>query len=232
MPAHHQALLECSPERLLRLGRVHRALYPYWVDSLSARQRIRQSRYDLCRSLLGTEQSMARRGWRPLCLHGYLTGANRLHHIRNNTLKHGWNNNQLHSRQDPLPRHPSCDNVHGEHHPPIHHSAKGKSMQITSDEQLSTLRLGGVKQWGAESATDAERVMYRDMSFKERLQLLLSHELVQREQRKVNRLEKQARFRLSGQIRAAGPPCQPGNKQRRSASHWKGSGWLISKTCC
>ena len=30
--------------------------------------------------------------------------------------------------------------------------------------------------------------------------MLLSHELVQREQRKTNRLEKQARFRLTGQV--------------------------------
>ena len=71
-------------------------------------------------------------------------------------------------------------------------------MQLHLDEQLSTLRLGGVKQ--ALSQQQTQSALYQDMSFEERLQLLLSHELVQREQRKVNRLEKQARFRLSGQI--------------------------------
>jgi DNA replication protein DnaC len=75
---------------------------------------------------------------------------------------------------------------------------KEKSMQLHLDEQLSTLRLGGVKQ--ALSQQQTQSALYQDMSFEERLQLLLSHELVQREQRKVNRLEKQARFRLSGQI--------------------------------
>ena len=71
-------------------------------------------------------------------------------------------------------------------------------MQLHLDEQLSTLRLGGVKQ--ALSQQQTQSALYQDMSFEERLHLLLSHELVQREQRKVNRLEKQARFRLSGQI--------------------------------
>jgi DNA replication protein DnaC len=71
---------------------------------------------------------------------------------------------------------------------------KEKSMQLHLDEQLSRLRLGGMKQ--ALSQQQTQSALYQDMSFEERLQLLLSHELVQREQRKVNRLEKQARFRL------------------------------------
>ena len=51
-------------------------------------------------------------------------------------------------------------------------------MQLHLDEQLSTLRLGGVKQ--ALSQQQTQSALYQDMSFEERLQLLLSHELVQR----------------------------------------------------
>jgi DNA replication protein DnaC len=71
-------------------------------------------------------------------------------------------------------------------------------MQLHLDEQLSSLRLGGMKQ--ALSQQQAQSALYLEMGFEERLQLLLEHELMQREQRKINRLEKQARFRLSGQI--------------------------------
>lgn len=71
-------------------------------------------------------------------------------------------------------------------------------MQLRVDEQLSQLHLSGMKQ--ALAQQQEQSMLYQDMSFEERLQLLLSHELVQREQRKINRLEKQARFRLSGQV--------------------------------
>ena len=71
-------------------------------------------------------------------------------------------------------------------------------MQLHLDEQLSRLRLSGMKQ--ALNQQQAQSMLYLDMGFEERLQLLLSHELVQREQRKTNRLEKQARFRLAGQV--------------------------------
>ena len=71
-------------------------------------------------------------------------------------------------------------------------------MQLHLDEQLSRLHLSGMKQ--ALNQQQAQSMLYLDMGFEERLQLLLSHELVQREQRKTNRLEKQARFRLAGQV--------------------------------
>ena len=53
-------------------------------------------------------------------------------------------------------------------------------MQLHLDEQLSRLRLGGMKQ--ALNQQQAQSMLYLDMGFEERLQLLLSHELVQREQ--------------------------------------------------
>ncbi len=71
-------------------------------------------------------------------------------------------------------------------------------MQLRIDEQLSQLHLGGMKQ--ALRQQQEQSMLYQEMSFEERLQLLLSHELVAREQRKINRLEKQARFRLTGQV--------------------------------
>ncbi|QHQ50520.1 ATP-binding protein [Aeromonas media] len=71
-------------------------------------------------------------------------------------------------------------------------------MQLHLNEQLSRLHLSGMKQ--ALNQQQAQSMLYLDMGFEERLQLLLSHELVQREQRKTNRLEKQARFRLAGQV--------------------------------
>ncbi len=71
-------------------------------------------------------------------------------------------------------------------------------MQLRVDEQLSQLHLSAMKQ--ALSQQQEQETLYQDMSFEERLQLLLSHELVQREQRKIKRLEKQARFRLAGQV--------------------------------
>jgi DNA replication protein DnaC len=71
-------------------------------------------------------------------------------------------------------------------------------MQLRVDEQLSQLHLNGVKQ--ALQQQQEQSMLYQEMSFEERLQLLLAHELVQREQRKINRLEKQARFRLHAEV--------------------------------
>lgn len=71
-------------------------------------------------------------------------------------------------------------------------------MELRIEEQLSLLYLSGVKQ--ALAKQQEQTMLYQDMSFEERLQLLLSHELVQREQRKINRLEKQAGFRLGAQV--------------------------------
>lgn len=71
-------------------------------------------------------------------------------------------------------------------------------MELRIEEQLSLLHLSGVKQ--ALAKQQEQTMLYQDMSFEERLQLLLSHELVQREQRKISRLEKQAGFRLVAQV--------------------------------
>ena len=48
-------------------------------------------------------------------------------------------------------------------------------MQLHLDEQLSRLHLSGMKQ--ALNQQQAQSMLYLDMGFEERLQLLLSHEL-------------------------------------------------------
>jgi len=61
-------------------------------------------------------------------------------------------------------------------------------------EQLSSLRLTHV--FSALEAQNAQPQHYQDLSFNERLSLLLDEELTQREQRKIERLVRQAKFRL------------------------------------
>ncbi len=62
------------------------------------------------------------------------------------------------------------------------------------NEQLQQLRLSGMI--NALQQQQAQPGLYLDLSFEERLSLLLSNELTLREQRKIERLIKQAKFRL------------------------------------
>lgn len=115
MPAHHQALLECSPERLLSWAASIGPYTTHWVDSF-----IRQAAHPAqavrpCQALLGQSKKYGKARLEAACLRGYLTGANRLHHIRN-MLKHGLEQQPVAtSRQDPL-QDIHHDNVHGEHY--------------------------------------------------------------------------------------------------------------------
>ncbi|MCP4281495.1 MAG: ATP-binding protein, partial [Alteromonas sp.] len=61
-------------------------------------------------------------------------------------------------------------------------------------EQLSNLRLNHVA--SALEVQNAQPQHYQDLSFNERLSLLLDEELTGREQRKIERLVKQAKFRI------------------------------------
>ena len=65
-------------------------------------------------------------------------------------------------------------------------------------QQLTQLKLGGVKVALQHQAQQAN--LYLEQSFEERLSLLLAHEITGREQRRVERLIKQARFRLKASI--------------------------------
>jgi len=65
-------------------------------------------------------------------------------------------------------------------------------------QQLSQLKLNGVKT--ALQQQHEQPSLYLEQSFDERLSLLLAHELTGREQRKIERLTKQAKFRLRANI--------------------------------
>ena len=65
-------------------------------------------------------------------------------------------------------------------------------------QQLSQLKLNGVK--AALQQQHEQPSLYLEQSFDERLSLLLAHELTGREQRKIERLTKQAKFRLRANI--------------------------------
>ena len=70
----------------------------------------------------------------------------------------------------------------------------------TLTTQLMTLKLSGVKAALAQQA--AQPNLYMEQSFEERLSLLLEHEISGREQRRIERLTKQAKFRLKASLNA------------------------------
>ena len=66
------------------------------------------------------------------------------------------------------------------------------------NQQLTQLKLAGVR-----DALEQQRLQantYDELSFIERLQLLLANELTQREQRRIERLIRQAKFRQKAQL--------------------------------
>jgi DNA replication protein DnaC len=65
-------------------------------------------------------------------------------------------------------------------------------------QQLSNLKLNGVRE--ALLLQSEQPTLYNEQSFEERLSLLLSQEVSQREQRKIERLTRQAKFRVSAEI--------------------------------
>lgn len=65
-------------------------------------------------------------------------------------------------------------------------------------QQLTQLKLSGVK--AALQQQSQQASLYSEQSFEERLSLLLSHELTGREQRRIERLISQAKFRLKANL--------------------------------
>jgi len=65
-------------------------------------------------------------------------------------------------------------------------------------QQLSQLKLNGVK--AALQQQNDQPSLYLEQSFIERLSLLLAHEITGREQRKIERLTSQAKFRLRASL--------------------------------
>lgn len=68
----------------------------------------------------------------------------------------------------------------------------------TLQQQLTQLKLSGVKAALQQQTNNPS--LYLEQSFEERLSLLLNHELTGREQRRIERLTKQARFRLKANL--------------------------------
>lgn len=66
------------------------------------------------------------------------------------------------------------------------------------NQQLTALKLGGIK--AALAQQQQQPQLYLEQSFEERLSLLLDHELTEREQRRRERLIKQAKFRLKAEL--------------------------------
>jgi DNA replication protein DnaC len=64
-------------------------------------------------------------------------------------------------------------------------------------DKLVQLRLGGMKEALKEQMSSTK---YDDLSFEERLGLLIDYEVIQRENRRLNRRMKSARFRETGRI--------------------------------
>lgn len=89
-------------------------------------------------------------------------------------------------------------------------------------EQLSNLRLTSIG--SALEKQDAQPQHYQDLSFRERLSLLLDEELTQREQRKIERLVKQAKFRLQAHPEQidyrAGRGLEKGKIRSLLEGHW------------
>lgn len=68
----------------------------------------------------------------------------------------------------------------------------------TINQQLHLLKLSGIKQALKQQLEQPN--LYQEQSFIERISLLLTHEIDRREQRKIERLVRQAKFRLPAQL--------------------------------
>ncbi len=66
------------------------------------------------------------------------------------------------------------------------------------NQQLNSLKLSGIRE--ALLRQHEQPNLYVEQSFEERLSLLLEHEIIGREQRKIERLTRQAKFRVSGTL--------------------------------
>jgi len=73
-----------------------------------------------------------------------------------------------------------------------------KSVTQQINTQLVTLKLSGIRD--ALSQQSEQPNLYVEQSFEERLCLLLDHEITQRDQRKIDRLTRQAKFRVNGTL--------------------------------
>ncbi len=73
-----------------------------------------------------------------------------------------------------------------------------KNVTQQVNNQLGQLKLNGIRD--ALLQQNEQPNLYVEQSFEERLSLLLDHEITQREQRKIERLTRQAKFRVGGTL--------------------------------
>ena len=111
---------------------------------LSGRQRIRRKRCDPCLALLGQSKTYGKERLEAACLRGHLTGANRLHNIRS-MLKNGLEQQPIATR-DRIRCKTSVMTMSMASTTSINPTDQEKPMQLHLDEQLSRLRLSGMKQ--------------------------------------------------------------------------------------
>ncbi|MGI2228340.1 IS21-like element ISShfr5 family helper ATPase IstB, partial [Shewanella frigidimarina] len=69
-----------------------------------------------------------------------------------------------------------------------------KNINQQVNNQLSNLKLSGIRDALLQQLEQPN--LYVEQSFEERLSLLLEHEITQRDQRKIDRLTRQAKFRV------------------------------------
>ena len=90
-------------------------------------------------------------------------------------------------------------------------------------QQLNQLKLGGIRH-ALQQQTEQPN-LYKEQSFEERLSLLLSVEMTEREQRKVERLTRQAKFRVKAEIEQINYQAQRQIKKAQIRSLAQGE-WL------
>ena len=95
-------------------------------------------------------------------------------------------------------------------------------MQLS--QQLNQLRLSGIKL--ALEQQKQQPNTYSELSFDERLSLLLDYELTGREQRRIERLLRQAKFRINAELAEIDYAAQRGIHQSQIRSLAQGD-WLI-----
>ncbi|WP_111979296.1 IS21-like element helper ATPase IstB [Algibacillus agarilyticus] len=96
----------------------------------------------------------------------------------------------------------------------------------TLSNQLTTLKLSGVK--AALLQQKEQSNLYMEQSFEERLSLLLDYEITGREQRRIERLTRQAKFRIKANLQELEYQAERGLSQDKIRSLAQGE-WLTQQ---
>ena len=100
---------------------------------------------------------------------------------------------------------------------------------------LQTLtRLRDLKLGGMATALEHQQNQpgtYDELSFTERLELLLDREFQSREHRKQDRLVRQARFKLRASIQEIDYSTRATSRKHKWCSWHRPTGWSVARTC-